>query len=63
MSIALIKQNSQILLEVAQNYEKLINNSNKQSSEYELHLKNFRNQFLYLLSGLHKLLEQEKNAK
>lgn len=67
MSLALLKQNAEILLEVAENYEKILQEKNKASklevAKYEIHLKNFRNQFLYLLTAIHKNIEQEKNAR
>ena len=67
MSIAILKQNAEILLEVAQNYEKLLNKKKtaltEEAEKYEIHIKNFKNQFLYLLASLHKIVEQEKNAK
>ena len=58
MSVALLKQNAEILLEVVKNYEKMLKDKNNEAA-----LKNFRNQFLYLLTGLHKMIEQEKNVK
>jgi len=48
-------------------YEKLLNKkktaSTEEAEKYEIHIKNFKNQFLYLLASLHKIVEQEKNAK
>ena len=67
MSIAMLKQNAEILLEVAENYENLLQkkkDSRKDEAEkYEIYLRNFRNQFLYLLTAIHKLVEKEKNAR
>ena len=62
-----MKQNAEILLEVSQNYEGILakktNASKEEIEKYELYLKNFKNQFLYLLTSLHKMVENEKNAK
>ena len=67
MSLSIIKQNAEILLDVAENYERVLerkNNASKEESEkYEGLLKNFKNQFLYLLTAIHKNIEQEKNAR
>ena len=67
MSLALLKQNAEILLEVAENYENILekkkNSSKEEAEKYSEYIKNFRNQFLYLLAGMHKLVEQEKNAR
>ncbi len=67
MSIAMLKQNAEILLEVSENYENLLQklkNANKEdAAKYEMNIKNFKNQFLYLLTAIHKLVEQEKNVK
>lgn len=67
MSLAMLRQNAEILLEVSENYENLLQklkNANKEEAiRYETNLKNFRNQFLYLLTSMHKLVEQEKNVK
>ncbi len=67
MSTAIMKQNAEILLEVSQNYEKILekrkNATKEEVEKYELYLKNFRNQFLYLLTALHKIVENEKNVR
>ena len=67
MSLAILKQNAEILAEVASNYERLLeekkNAGKDQAGRYDLQLKNFRNQFLYLLTAIHKNVEQEKNAR
>ena len=66
MSIPMLKQNAEILLEVAENYEKVLlkkSMSKEESEKYETYIKNFRNQFLYLLTAIHKMVEQEKNAR
>lgn len=67
MSIAILKQNAEILLEVSENYEKLLEKRKSATKEevdkYENYLKNFKGQFLYLLTAIHKLTEQEKNAR
>ena len=67
MSLAMLKQNSDILVEVSKNYEKLLEKklSSKNKTEIEqldLQIKNFKNQFLYLLTAINKLVNQEKNA-
>ena len=67
MSLAMLKQNAKILLEVSQNYDKLLD-QRKVASKSELErldtlVKNFKNQFLYLLTSINKLLKEEKNAK
>ena len=67
MSLAMLKQNANILLEVAQNYERLLDKrktSNKEDKEkIDIYIKNFRSQFLYLLAAINKLVQEEKNAK
>lgn len=67
MSLAILKQNAEILLEIAQNYERLLDEKKRagkeQAMRYESSLKNFRNQFLYLIVAIHKNVEQEKNAR
>ena len=67
MTIAMLRQNAEILLEVAENYENLIEKKKTakkyEADKYKLQINNFRSQFLYLLTALHKLVEQEKNAK
>ena len=67
MTLAMLKQNVEILLEVAENYENLIEKrksaGKEEADKYGIYLKNFRNQFLYLLISIHKLTEQEKNAR
>ncbi len=66
MSLSMLKQNAEILLEVSENYEKVLlkkSMSKEESEKYETYIKNFRNQFLYLLTAIHKMVEQEKNAR
>ena len=66
MSLSMLKQNAEILLEVSENYEKVLLKkimSKEESEKYETYIKNFRNQFLYLLTAIHKMVEQEKNAR
>ncbi len=67
MSITLLKQNAEILLEVAGNYDIILEKGKGARKEdleqYEVYAKNFRNQFLYLLAAINKLVEQEKNAR
>ncbi|MBS3168044.1 hypothetical protein J4216_02900 [Candidatus Woesearchaeota archaeon] len=65
MSNVLLKQNSSILVEVAENYEKFLQDPkiDKNSEQYKNQLNNFKKQFLYLLAGLNKLIEKEKNVK
>lgn len=58
MSIAVLKQNAEILVEVAENYEKV--SAGKKDLAV---LNNFKTQFLYLLAAIHKELEKEKNAR
>ena len=67
MSIAMLKQNADILLEVSRNYEKLLekreSTTNKiEKEQIDIQIKNFKNQFLYLLAAINKLGNQEKNA-
>ena len=67
MSLTVLKQDAEILVEVAKNYERMLEqrkNANKSEIEkYEIYLKNFRSQFLYLLAAIHKRIDKEKNAK
>ncbi len=67
MSLAMLKQNATILLEVAQNYENLIKKKKTASKEEQerigMQMRNFRGQFLYLLTAINKLVQEEKNAK
>lgn len=67
MSLAILKQNAEILVEVAENYENILekkkNATKDETEKYEIYLRNFRNQFLYLLASIHKIIEQEKNAR
>ena len=60
MTISMLKQNAQILLEVCQNYEKL-----KSAKGLDLEkTKQFKMQFLYLLTAIDKLSKEErKNAQ
>ncbi len=63
----MLKQNSQILLDVSQNYENLMQKkktANKiENEKIEMQLKNFRSQFLYLITAINKSVQEEKNAK
>lgn len=63
----MLKQNANILLEVAQNYEKLLEKKRTTGKEdkekIDMHMKNFKGQFLYLLAAINKLVQEEKNAK
>ena len=67
MSLEMLKQNAEILVQVSRNYEKLIERRKKASSsdipQIDIQIKNFKNQFLYLLTAINKLTQQEKNAK
>lgn len=67
MSFAMLKQNAQILAEVSRNYEKLLERKKiagkEENERIEMQLKNFKNQFLYLLTSINKLTQEEKNAK
>ena len=67
MSLSLLKQDAEILLEVAVNYEKLLEarkNAEKNDIEkFDISIKNFKTQFLYLLTSINKKIEQEKNAR
>lgn len=64
MSLTILKHNAEILLEVAENYERLLAEASREKTgKYDLQLKNFRNQFLYLLTSIHKEVQQEKNAR
>ena len=63
----MLSQNAQILLEVSRNYEGLIEKRKNAKTDTEkvqidLQIKNFKNQFLYLLTAINKLVQQEKNA-
>ncbi|HIH25326.1 MAG TPA: hypothetical protein HA226_00955 [Nanoarchaeota archaeon] len=67
MSIAMLKQNADILLEVSRNYERLLEKREQAKNKIEkeqidIQIKNFKNQFLYLLAAINKLVNQEKNA-
>ena len=67
MSIAMLKQNADILLEVSRNYERLLEKREQAKNKIEkeqidIQIKNFKNQFLYLLAAINKLGNQEKNA-
>ena len=55
MTVSMLKQNSQILLEVCENYEKL-----KTQRYDEIKLKQFKMQFLYLLTAIDKLSKEER---
>lgn len=60
MTISMLKQNAQILLEVCQNYDKL--KENKQTTPEKI--KQFKMEFLYLLTAIDKLEKEErKNAQ
>lgn len=67
MSLARLKQNAEILVEVAENYEKILEKKKAASKQdilkYENYEKNFRDQFLYLLAAIHKITEEKKNAR
>ncbi len=64
MSLTILKHNAEILLEVAENYEKILAEAGKdKTGKYDIQLKNFRNQFLYLLTSIHKEVQQEKNVR
>jgi len=64
MSLTMLKQDAEILAEIAKNYDAFTEKQNTiPKEEYEAQLKNFRQQFLYLLTAIHKITEQEKNAK
>ena len=60
MTISMLKQNSQILLEVSENYEKLL----LEKPQNKEKIRQFRLQFLYLLTAIDKLVKEEKkNAR
>ncbi|GEM_PF-2207671 len=67
MSLALLEQNAQILSELARNYESLLEKKKQlkktEQETYEMMLRKFKTQFLYVLTGLHKLVEEEKNVR
>ena len=67
MSLSLLKQDAEILLEVAGNYEKLLesrkNAGKTEIEKFDIAIKNFKMQFLYLLTAINKKIEQEKNAR
>jgi len=63
----MLKQNADILLEVSRNYERLLEKREQAKNKIEkeqidIQIKNFKNQFLYLLAAINKLVNQEKNA-
>ena len=61
-----LKQNAQILLEVSQNYEKILEKKSlgrEDKEKTDMQINNFKGQFLYLLTAINKLVQQEKNAK
>ncbi len=59
-----MKQNAEILLDVAHNYEALLERIKKEGlKNNEAQLRDFRNQFLYLLTSIHNEIEKEKNAR
>lgn len=67
MSIEMLKQNAEILLEVSMNYEKLLEKRKATKSPAEIaqldsQIKSFKDQFLYLLAAINKLVQQEKNV-
>ena len=67
MSLALLKQNAEILLEVSRSYEKFLEKrknakSQAEISQLDLQINSFKNQFLFLLAAINKIVEQEKNA-
>lgn len=63
----MLKQNAVILTEVAQNYQDLIAKRKTARKEdiqkIDLQIRNFRNQFLYLLAAIDRLVKEEKNAR
>ena len=63
----MLKQNAQILLEVSRNYERLWERRKAAKSQSEVaqldsQIASFKNQFLYLLTAINKLVQQEKNV-
>ncbi|MEK6956082.1 MAG: hypothetical protein AABW52_05460 [Nanoarchaeota archaeon] len=67
MSIAMLKQNADILIEVSKNYEKLLekrelSKSKTEKEQIDIQIKNFKSQFLYILAAINKIVNQEKNA-
>lgn len=63
MSYTLLIQNSEILSEVAENYEKFLANTKKTDKNFEPYVKNFRSQFLYLLTSIHTIVKKEKKCQ
>lgn len=67
MSLPILKHNSEILLEVAKAYEKLLEKrksaAQNEKEAVEFQLKNIKSQFLFLLNTINKLVREEKNAK
>ena len=63
----MLKQNAMVLVEVADNYEILLLKKNSAKKEeipgIDLQIKNFRKQFLYLLSAIDRAVREEKNAR
>lgn len=63
MSLTMLKQDAEILVEMARNYEEIIGKKDLPKEEHESQIKNFKKQFLYLLTAIHKIIEEEKNAR
>ncbi len=66
MTLTLLKYNTDLLLEVVQNYESLLQKrvsaSPDVASRMDDQLRNLKNQILFLLTAVKKEVEQEKNA-
>ncbi len=64
MNLTMLKQDTEVLAEIAKNYEELLEKEKSMpKEEYEIDVKNFKKQFLYLLTAIHKITEEEKNAR
>lgn len=63
MSLTLLKYNAQVLLEVSQNYEKLLAKrgtvSGEEADRLEIQIKNLKSQILFLLTAIKKARDQE----
>ncbi len=66
MSIEMLKQNSEMLVEISRNYKIVLEKrklaSPSEAAQLDAQIKSFKSQFLYLLTAINKLVQQEKNA-
>ncbi|HZX12680.1 MAG TPA: hypothetical protein VFE88_04460 [Candidatus Nanoarchaeia archaeon] len=62
MSLNLLKYNAEVLAEVVRKYENLLGKRDQNDPKIDAEIKLLKSHVLFLLTGLKKEVEREKNA-